>query len=417
VFAYATVHGAPVALTVAKALDFHEFSGLIPFMELSENQPKNARQFMQIMGRFPGTETWFYADDRDIAFQESGFYPRHARHSNPTLPYWGTGRADWLGFNPRTYSEKDLPPSDRPSALDPPDGYIISWNNKEAPGWWLGPTEWDGGPVQHARILQERLMDQLHAGGGKTDLAGLARSVNMTATTDLIGWDLYPLMRQVVGHLHGRTEQFLEILDQWRHDGAQRLAPEGSNVYGDSAAVAVMDAWWPRAITAIFKPALGKSLFQSVVGNILGLPSYPAPDEFGGYSWASLVYTDLRDVLLYNHESTRIRRRSEHAGRIAGWKGAYSRIYCGNPSISGGGASIAACRGVLVRALTAAIADVEHRLGPNPSRWRVLATCPNNPSSCDEENPTTAGAIPTPPFPWQDRGTYHQVVELSGHRT
>ncbi|HZU60741.1 MAG TPA: penicillin acylase family protein, partial [Solirubrobacteraceae bacterium] len=41
VFAYATVHGAPVALTVAKALDFHEFSGLIPFMELSENQPHN----------------------------------------------------------------------------------------------------------------------------------------------------------------------------------------------------------------------------------------------------------------------------------------------------------------------------------------------------------------------------------------
>jgi hypothetical protein len=30
--------------------------------------------------------------------------------------------------------------------------------------------------------------------------------------------------------------------------------------------------------------------------------------------------------------------------------------------------------------------------------------------------PNTAGAIATPPFPWQNRGTYHQVVELTGHR-
>jgi hypothetical protein len=30
--------------------------------------------------------------------------------------------------------------------------------------------------------------------------------------------------------------------------------------------------------------------------------------------------------------------------------------------------------------------------------------------------PTTAGAIDTPPFPWQNRGTYHQVVGLTGHR-
>jgi hypothetical protein len=24
--------------------------------------------------------------------------------------------------------------------------------------------------------------------------------------------------------------------------------------------------------------------------------------------------------------------------------------------------------------------------------------------------------VATPPFPWQDRGTYHQVVEVFGHR-
>jgi acyl-homoserine lactone acylase PvdQ len=410
VFDYATVDGAPVALTVAKALDFHELSAIIPFMQLAENKPMNASDFMQIMGKFPGTETWFYADNKDIAFQESGFYPKHALHSDPNLPYWGTGNADWLNFDPSTYTETDLQPSDRPSALDPPEGYIISWNNKEAPGWYLGPTEWDGGPIQHALILKQRLMDQLAAGGGKTNLVGLTRSVNMTATTDLREFDVYPVMRQVIGNHAGSDKRFIDLLDRWHSDGSQRLAPQGSNVYGDSAAIALMDAWWPRAVKAIFGPALGPTLHQSIIDHILGLPS---TDQFGGYAWTSHVYTDLRDVVLYNGGQP----GPAGSGKIANWPGSYSRIYCGNPSTSGGGATLDACRAVLLGALNAAIADVQARKGPNPTTWQVDATCPQtSPPSCDQEVPATAGAIPTPPFPWQDRGTYHQIVELSGHR-
>src|SRR5947209_5034038 len=59
VFAYATVHGRAVALAKAKAVDFHEFSAAIPFMELSENAATNVRSFMSIMGAFPGSENWF----------------------------------------------------------------------------------------------------------------------------------------------------------------------------------------------------------------------------------------------------------------------------------------------------------------------------------------------------------------------
>jgi hypothetical protein len=42
-------------------------------------------------------------------------------------------------------------------------------------------------------------------------------------------------------------------------------------------------------------------------------------------------------------------------------------------------------------------------------------TC-DDPSTCDEIVPNTAGAADTPPFPWQNRGTYHQIDEISGHR-
>jgi len=53
----------------------------------------------------------------------------------------------------------------------------------------------------------------------------------------------------------------------------------------------------------------------------------------------------------------------------------------------------------------------------DPAQWKVYATCPkSDPPRCDQEVPVTAGAIDTPPFPWQDRGTYHQIDELAGHR-
>ena len=72
---------------------------------------------------------------------------------------------------------------------------------------------------------------------------------------------------------------------------------------------------------------------------------------------------------------------------------------------------------MLLRTLKAAIAAVAAKQGSNPDSWQVLATCPQtNPPSCDQEVPVTAGAVSVPPFPWQDRGTYHQVVELNGHR-
>jgi acyl-homoserine lactone acylase PvdQ len=395
VFEFATVGGQPVALTKAKAVDFHELDAVISFMRMAENHPRDAQMFMTDFGTFPGTENWFYADNHDIAWQQSGRYQRHALGSDVELPFWGDGRADWINFNPRTYTASYLPDSARPNAFDPPDGFIISWNNKEAPGWRKGPSEWDGGPIQHALILQQRLLSEVQRGGGKTDLTGLARSANTTATTDLREFDVYPLMRQVIGTASGEDEQMLTLLDGWHNDGSQRLAPADSNIYSDSAAVALFDQWWPRAVQAIFQPVLGTGLYDSVEGSVLGLP---APGRFGGYDWTSHVWKDLRDII-YASQGTPLPA------------GAFSRFYCG---ASG---AIADCRAVLLSSLEQAITATKAKLGADPSKWQVPATCPTSgPTTCDQEVPNTAGAVATPPFPWQDRGTYHQIDELTGHR-
>jgi len=75
------------------------------------------------------------------------------------------------------------------------------------------------------------------------------------------------------------------------------------------------------------------------------------------------------------------------------------------------------CRSALLTTLREAAAEVAAKQGADPAQWKVPATCPvTKPPSCDQNVPTTAGAIDTPPFPWQNRGTFHQVIGLSQHR-
>jgi acyl-homoserine lactone acylase PvdQ len=391
VFKLGTVGGKPVAFSKAKGVDFHELDAALPFMRMAENHPKDAKSFMKDFSSFPGTENWFYVDHKSVAFQQSGLFPKHRRGSDVDLPYWGDGRADWQGFNPSKYTFKTIPASHRPRALNPKEGYFISWNNKEAPGWRKGPSEWGDGPVHRALILHHKLLAQKRAGGGKLDLTALTRAVNLAATTDLRGDEDYKWMRRVIGKAPAAEERFLKILDAWHRSGSQRLDADGDNVYDHSAAVALMDQWWPRAVKAEFRPALGKSLFSDVVSQVLGL------DGFGDWAWATHVQKDLRNVL----------HRPE--------RGRYSRTYCGGPKRAG---VRARCRAKLLSSFRAAVAAVTKTYGsPDPANWKVPATCEkSDPPKCDQIVPNTAGAIDTPPFPWQNRGTYHQVVELTGHR-
>jgi acyl-homoserine lactone acylase PvdQ len=402
VFAFATVGGQPAALTKAKAVDFRELEAAVPFMRLSENEPNNVRAFQSIMGTFPGSENWFYIDSRNVGFLQSGVYPRHAAGADVDLPFNGDGSGDWQGFNPAAYTYQSIPPSHRPQAISPDYRFIISWNNKEAPGWRKGPREWSNGPVHHAMILQEKLLDQARAHGGKVGLTELTRAVNLAATTDLRGEDDYPLMRRVIGQATGRDEQMLKILDDWHGSGSQRLDANGDNVYDHSAAVALMDAWWTRFVTAEFQPGLGDDLFSLVKKDALSLGDVSS--DFG-WDWGSQAQKDLRNVVGQRE------------------RGRYSHVYCGGfvsePLKKRALASARTrCRGVLLSTLEAAIAGVSQQQGTDdPSQWKVAATCKiQSPPACDQNVPTTAGAVDTPPFPWQNRGTYHQIDEITGAR-
>ena len=166
---------------------------------------------MRIMGEFPGTENWFYVDERDAAFIQSGRYPRHARGSDVDLPFDGDGRGDWQGFDPATYTFRSIPGSRRPQALNPPgergrrpDRLV---EQQGVAGWRKGPTEWSDGPVHHAKLLERNLLRPA-ARAGKVDLTGLTRAANLAATADLRGQEDYPWMRRVIGRAPAGDERY-----------------------------------------------------------------------------------------------------------------------------------------------------------------------------------------------------------------
>ena len=121
---FATVDGDPVAYAEAHETAFKEFGSLLAFQQLNANQATDGASFIKIMRSYVGEENWFYVGRKDIAWIRSGLVPRQRRGVDPDFPIWGTGAYDWQGV---------LPPSANPRAINPKQGYLASWNNKESP--------------------------------------------------------------------------------------------------------------------------------------------------------------------------------------------------------------------------------------------------------------------------------------------
>jgi hypothetical protein len=137
----------------------------------------------------------------------------------------------------------------------------------------------------------------------------------------------------------------------------------------------------------MFQPVLGSKIVAGITDLIT-----PFRETFFFDGWWSYAQKDLRRVL----------RRPERQP--------FSRRYCGT-------GSRARCRTVLVGALRDAVAQAAKAQGGPLSTWKHAALCPKtDPPTCDQIVPTTAGAIDTPPFPFHNRGTFHQLVEVASAR-
>jgi acyl-homoserine lactone acylase PvdQ len=391
---FATVHGVPVALSTSAATLGHEAQSYVAFMRLAENVPKSPQSFIAAMRPYTGSENWFYVDDKNIAVYQSGWFPRHARGTNPDLPIWGTGRWDWRGFHPATRSYRRLSAAANPRSINPRQGYLVNWNNAIAQGWRVAAGDWSSGPVVRATMLLDLLHGALRH--GPLTLAGLTGLVTAPSlTSDLRGMAVWPWLSRVIGRSkNAQVRQLVAMLRGWHRAGAQRRSTNSGYV-DNSAAVLLIDTWWPLLVRAEFQPRTGGPLISLINQQFNSIQPDGIRDGTGnGFfaGWEMDVQKDLRQVL---HRHVR---------------GRFSRTFCG-------GGSRRRCRALLIRTLLQAAGQLRHRYGSSTSSWKLPVTCPvTTPPSCDQIVATSAGAITLPPQPFDNRGTFYQAVAVNGHR-
>ena len=366
-----TVGGTPVAFTAQRASFNKEVDSALTYVEISDpDRIDGAKDFQRAFARFTFTFNWFYLDDEDIAFQLGGTHPLRARHTDPDLPVWGTGRWDWRGR---------LSFKDTPKDVNPRKGWMTSWNNKQAPGFRANDANYSYGPVQRVQMLDDGIRSYIRR-KGKLSLVDLVNIMGDAATTDLRGTRVLPFMLKAVGRPDdARLRKAVALLKEWQLSGAHRRDQDADGSSEHSPAIALLDAWWEPAAQAIFKPTLGDAYDALPMRHHDNPRAQGSAFQSGFYSH---VNKDLRTVL-----GLRVRGKA-------------SRVYCGK-------GSLARCRRDLAASLDAAVKALEEQFGEDPSTWDAD-------EAGDQIDFTPVGLQDQPNMQWQNRPTFQQVLEFGG---
>jgi acyl-homoserine lactone acylase PvdQ len=381
---FATVSGQPYALVRATAVSRQALRSVVAFSLIAEGAVTSPQDFVATMRHYTGNENWFFVSSDHIAWLQSGWFPRHASGTDLEHPIKGTGAWDWVGFDAATSRYSRQPDSFNPTAVDPPQGYLSSWNNKGARGWRAAPGIWSYGRVHRDELLRDPTVAAIRAGRELTlsDVVGISGNAS---TQDLRGVEVLPDLLAALGE--APQTELVTALRTWVAYGAHRRDASGDGVYEDSAAVALFDAWWRQVVHDLFDPQVGKDVVTLLQGPI-GLVLDGRAVQTGFYDgW----YGQVSDVV--------------RAARGVGPQP--KALRCGD-------GTLASCRATLRAALGKAAVTVAQAQGSaDPRRWAVPALCPGGATpTCDENRPQTAGAIATPGHPFQNRGTFHQAVEV-----
>jgi acyl-homoserine lactone acylase PvdQ len=384
VFARGTVGGKGVAFVSARSTYFHEADSGLFFSRM--NDPGFMRDgpesFRRAASKMNFAFNWSYIDSKHIAYYLTGWYPQRAAGASPDFPVLGTGQYDWKGYNPAAHSADWVPLDKHPHAVDP--AYLVSWNNKQAPGWAAADDQYAYGPLQRQQLIADRVRAGIR-GDARMTLAQLVQSMEEPATEDLRTVKLLPTILRAVGTPpSAELGDAVEMLRDWAAAGGHRRDLNGDGHDEMTPAIALMDAWWPRLVRAEFEPTLGRALFRQAQGMLSvgdhtrGEPT--APDFFAG--WWGYVSKDLRTLF----------------GPAP--NGAWSKVYCG-------GGSQSECRSTLRNSLRQAL-DVSRQTLYGGGD---CASTPE-PSCYDQNRSIIASGVSIPPAPFQNRPTFQQTVSV-----
>ena len=386
----ATIAGRPVVYTQLRSTYLHEVDSSRGFSDFNDPaKMRDARAFQRAASKIGYTFNWLYADDRDIAYFNSGNNPQRAKGITGQLP--APARLPWRGFDPDRNTAAYTSFAQHPQAIDG-QPYITSWNNKQARGYAGADTN------LYSSVFRSQMLDQeieaRIAGPRKVDLPGLVEAMGEAATTDLRAEQVLPLALDVIGSPRDpRLADAVAKLRAWVADGSHRRDRDGDGRYEHGDAIQILDAFWPRWMRAEFEPSLGAKLFDALAA---AHELDNEPNTGGGHlgsayqtGWYGYAAKDLRRVL-----GRRVARP-------------YSKRYCG-------GGSRARCRAALRDALARALQD-------DPASLYADAACakagkPGDQVCFDAIAFRAIGGATQPMIGWQNRPTYQQAVEVQGHR-
>jgi len=392
VIARARIHGKPVVYTQLRSTYFHEIDSARGFLAFNDpSRIHGPADFQAAASQIGYTFNWFYADSKHIAYFNSGANPVRAANTDPRLPVWG--RFDWKGWNPDSWTEVDTPPSTHPQVVD--QDYLTSWNNKQAPGYAAPDTDTPYTSLYRNLTLDDRVKAGIR-NGRKMSLVDLVNAMGDAGTVDVRGAYVLP---HVLAVLRSRPvsdpalRTAIAQLSAWVAAGAHRRDLNHDGVYEHSAAIRIMDAWWPRLVKAQFGGVLGSKL----LGHLEAIDSIDNTPNGGGSHLGSAwdvgfygtVQKDLRRVL-----GKRVR------GRL-------SRVYCGAGRLT-------RCRAALLASLKAAMAVPASTLYHDST---CAAAKRDGSQTCfDSISFRALGAITEPLIPWINRPTFQQAVEVQSSR-
>jgi acyl-homoserine lactone acylase PvdQ len=395
VYARGKVDGKAVAFASARSTYFHEADSAIGFSEL--NEPgfiTGPKQFEVAASNINFGFNWAYVDANNIAYYLSGWLPEKAKGTSPDFPILGTGEYDWQGFDPTLHTMDVLPFNRHPHAINPP--FLVSWNNKQAPKFSAADDKYSFGDIYRNQLIRNFIEADI-AGGKKMGIEQLVTAMDEAATQDIRMVELWPVLKKALGTpSEPKLQEAIAKLQSWYEAGGHRRDLANASIsspgtYENNEAITIMDAWWPKLLAAEFQPALGTEAFEALHGMLeFGAPEpggEPSAPEFAD-GWYGYVSKDLRDVLAAG-------------GEEAEPSAPYSRLYCGEGSLT-------ACR----QALQSSLAEA---LSMTPAQIYGHGACAEDAqASCFDMNRfISASAISLPAFPFQNRPTFQQVVELT----
>ncbi len=445
VFATATVNGLPAVISTQRSTFFGELDTTVPFALTATSSAYGAQRFQQLFNGVTGTFNWLYVDSTDVGYVQSGLLPLRAAAQSPDLPVWGDGRYEWANDRALTAEffstyggsvsypgrvtpvaqnggplnggyyewQNFLPLASHPQDLNPAKGYILSWNNSPAKGWWAADNR-AGWAAIHRVDTEKPRFDAFLAANRKFDFANVVEIMGDAGYTDLRGQELLPLLLRMMqaGTLTSTQQQIVDSMQQWIDDGssawisgqpglgAWRRDRDGDGKYDSREQVVLMDAWYLHLMDtmtsqlAALAPDPDAYGLTSCSSNVI-LCRYDAPRAQGSayeFGWYQIMYRMLQTTL----------NTPGHTD--------YRALLCAGTGVFDD------CRTAVLSALDLALTD----LGGwnNHTRWsgRELPNAMGKTNATveqyDEIEFQDFSLLADPAMPWINRPTFQQVVEI-----